>query len=246
MKFITKLVQPIIGLFINMTSPIHDILNRVANGLPIFWGGAMDMNFKIRRLLLSGTQSKVLSSHELFSATLSSRKYAYDSSGLAGAESFWMSYLDLQQRLPELMLPRLDRMGMAHSIEGRVPFLDHRIVEYIASVPEKVMQEKINEGKSALKAIAHKTLGNDFVFRKKKGFQAPVSEWKKGVLKEWVAYLELFAHRTRIFNPKGIKALVKHGGRRYFTLVNFMIWYLIYIDNVLLDKLPNLKRWDQY
>jgi asparagine synthase (glutamine-hydrolysing) len=137
-------------------------------------------------------------------------------------------------------------MGMAHSIEGRVPFLDHRIIEFIFSVPEKVMLEQSHTGKSALKSIAAKTLGKDFVYRRKKGFQAPVSDWKDGLFKPWVELLVLFSERTSIFNVDGVNAIVEHGGRRYFTLVNFMIWYLIFIENVLKDKLPNLKSWDQY
>tara|TARA_R110002074_G_scaffold173817_2_gene336656 strand:- start:1700 stop:2134 length:435 start_codon:yes stop_codon:yes gene_type:complete len=144
------------------------------------------------------------------------------------------------------MLPRLDRMGMAHSIEGRVPFLDHRLVEFMFKVPEAVMLENKSTGKSALKAIASESLGHEFVYRKKKGFQAPVSDWKDEEFKGYISHLEVFAERTGLFTLDGVRTVVKFGGRRFFTLVNFMLWYLIYIENVLFDSLPTLKRWDQY
>jgi len=240
--FIGKLIA---SKVLNITSPIHDLLDRISSGLPVFWGGALDMNYLIRNDLLNGRDRNCNLSHNLCEEILkklknfkAKRNYNFDSA--------WMTYLDLQQRLPELMLVRLDKMGMAHSVEGRVPYLDHRIVEFIFSVPESVMNEQKKIGKSALKAIAAKMLGENFVYSHKRGFQAPVSDWKKHQFSEWVELLFLFCERTKIFNIKGVNSLVKFGGRRYFTLINFMIWYLIFIDNVLYDKLPNLKRWDQY
>lgn len=231
--------------FFNVTSPVHDILDRISKGLPIFWGGAMDINYLMREMLLNGKQIANDSSDSLSRDILEKRNYFSEKRSISD-DSAWMTYLDLEHRLPELMLPRLDRMGMAHSIEGRVPFLDHRIVELIFSVPERVMNEHKSIGKSALKAISAEMLGHDFVYRRKKGFQAPVSEWKDGLFSHWVHCLKLFSVRTGIFNIDGVNTLIKHGGRRYFTLINFMIWYLVYIDNVLSDELPDLKRWDEY
>jgi asparagine synthase (glutamine-hydrolysing) len=245
-RTLSKLTRNVAIKLINETSPIHDLLDRASKGLPLFWGGAMDMNYISRSRLLVNASSDVDQNSELYDKKIRGRFENYELQSKNSSDSRWMAYADLQQRLPELMLPRLDRMGMAHSIEGRVPFLDHRIIEFIFSVPEKVMLEQSHTGKSALKSIAAKTLGKDFVYRRKKGFQAPVSDWKDGLFKPWVELLVLFSERTSIFNVDGVNAIVEHGGRRYFTLVNFMIWYLIFIENVLKDKLPNLKSWDQY
>ncbi|KXJ57182.1 MAG: hypothetical protein AXW17_13145 [Colwellia sp. Phe_37] len=245
-KQFSRAAKTIARRCVNFTHPMHDILDRASKGLPLFWGGAMDINYLTRKVLLEGTNLDFDSSESLYKKSIEHPYTKHLHNRPASNDSSWMAYMDLQQRLPELMLPRLDRMGMAHSIEGRVPYLDHRIIEFVFSVPEKVMMENSNIGKSALKVIAARTLGREFVFRKKKGFQAPVSDWKDGVFGTWVEYLRLFSQRTNIFNVDGIDILVKHGGRRYFTLVNFMIWYLVYIDNVLLDKLPQLKRWDEY
>ena len=51
----------------------------------------------------------------------------------------WMTYVDLNLRLPELLLMRLDKMGMGASLETRVPFLDHKFVELAMSIPEQVI-----------------------------------------------------------------------------------------------------------
>ena len=231
---------------LNVTSPTHDILDRASKGLPLFWGGAMDMNYLMREQLLEGVKFDTSNNDQKLGDAISCKRKTFIAKRAQNDDSAWMTYLDLQHRLPELMLPRLDKMGMAHSIEGRVPFLDHRIIEFIFSVPESIMNERSNVGKSGLKAIAAKTLGHDFVYRRKKGFQAPVNDWKDGLFSHWVEYLKLFSERTGIFNLNGVDNIVEFGGRRYFTLVNFMIWYLIYIDNVLSDKMPELKRWDQF
>ncbi len=62
----------------------------------------------------------------------------------------WMTYLDLNLRLPELLLMRLDKMGMGVSLETRVPFLDHKFVELAMSIPEQVITRG-NESKHILK-----------------------------------------------------------------------------------------------
>ena len=230
----------------NPLSPVHDVLGRASAGYPLFWGGAMDMNGATRASLLDdGRQASQLNA-ELYESQIKPRLQDFKQHRSPSSISAWMTYLDLNHRLPELMLPRLDKMGMAHSVEGRVPFLDHRLVELILAVPESVMCEKPSIGKAALKSLAANKLGADFVYRDKRGFQAPVAEWKDGRFGELTRILELFAERTSIFSSGAVGMVLKQGGRRYFTLLNFMLWYLIYIDNVMADKLPDLKNWREY
>lgn len=245
-KFLSHIGKVIAKKVVNVCSPVHDILDRGSKGFPLFWGGAMDINYIVRKKLLKGTKLDPDLNQELYKENIGPLHKEFLRNNSNNNDSSWMTYMDLHHRLPELMLPRLDRMGMAHSIEGRVPYLDHRIVEFVFSIPEKVMMEQSNIGKSALKAIAAKELGHEFVYRNKKGFQAPVGDWKNGAFNDWVECLILFSERTNIFNVEGVHLLVKDGGRRYFTLINFMVWYLVYIDNVLEDKLPELKTWNQY
>jgi asparagine synthase (glutamine-hydrolysing) len=91
-----------------------------------------------------------------------------------------MIYLELKQRLPELLLMRVDKMAMATSVEGRVPFLDHNLVEFALQIPTKL---KYKDGitKYILKKACEGILPHDVIYRKKVGFAAPTSRWfKKG------------------------------------------------------------------
>jgi len=91
-----------------------------------------------------------------------------------------MIYLELKQRLPELLLMRVDKMAMATSLEGRVPFLDHKLVEFALQIPASL---KYHNGmtKYILKKACEGILPHDVIYRKKMGFAAPTSGWfRKG------------------------------------------------------------------
>jgi asparagine synthase (glutamine-hydrolysing) len=91
-----------------------------------------------------------------------------------------MIYLELKQRLPELLLMRVDKMTMATSVEGRVPFLDHAHVEFALQVASEL---KYKDGitKYILKKACEGILPNDVIYRKKVGFGTPAARWfKKG------------------------------------------------------------------
>ncbi|MFH1831808.1 MAG: asparagine synthase (glutamine-hydrolyzing) [bacterium] len=87
-----------------------------------------------------------------------------------------MLYLELKQRLPELLLMRADKMTMATSIEGRVPFLDHKLVEFMMNVPIN-LKFKNNITKYLLKKAAIGILPDEIINRKKIGFAAPTQRW---------------------------------------------------------------------
>lgn len=85
-------------------------------------------------------------------------------------------YLELKHRLSELLLPRFDRMTMLSGVEGRVPFLDHYLTEYMLSVPQE-LKYKNKTLKYILKQLAHKYLPTDIIYRQKKGFTIPLAHW---------------------------------------------------------------------
>lgn len=90
-----------------------------------------------------------------------------------------LMYLSYKLFLPEDMLVKVDRMSMAHSLEARVPFLDHRLVEYTAKVDKNVKMEKF-ERKSILRnSIGKKKLPQSLLKASKKGFRVPLVEWFK-------------------------------------------------------------------
>ena len=90
-----------------------------------------------------------------------------------------MTYSEFKLRLPELLLMRVDKIGMSASIEPRVPFLDHRLVEFTASLP---MATKVTPGnpKALLKEALRGLVPDAIIDRPKMGFGAPMSEWLRG------------------------------------------------------------------
>lgn len=85
-------------------------------------------------------------------------------------------YLELKQRIPELLLMRADKMTMAASVEARVPFLDHKLVEFLLQVPGSLIF-KHGITKYLLKKVARKYLPTEIVDRRKVGFGAPTIRW---------------------------------------------------------------------
>src|SRR4029079_14524468 len=90
----------------------------------------------------------------------------------------WMSYVDLNLRLPELLLMRVDKMSMGTSIECRVPFLANKFVELAMGIPAAT---KTRNGtlKHILKKAVTGVIPDELIHRKKQGFGVPIAEWFK-------------------------------------------------------------------
>ena len=219
-----------------------DILRRAARMQPLFWGGAMDFAERGRLEILGPAMTGPW--NDTYDAVIRPHWNRFREHRPASDIGGWMTYLDLRFRLPELMLPRLDKMGMAHAVEGRVPFLDHRIVEFTLSLPPALRSRSTFPGKRMLKAVAARHLPATVVHRRKRGFQAPVGRWKTGVFgRQYVSALSRFGERTGLFAKPGIdKLLSLSDDRLYFSLVNFMLWYLIFIENVLPESFPAIGQ----
>ncbi|HUW28332.1 MAG TPA: asparagine synthase (glutamine-hydrolyzing) [Sulfuriferula sp.] len=90
-----------------------------------------------------------------------------------------MQYTDIATWLADDLLVKADRMMMAHGVEGRVPFLDHRVVEFGLALPDRLKVEG-RTGKVFLRRWAEQFLPKDHLWSKKKGFTVPVGEWLRG------------------------------------------------------------------
>ncbi len=90
-----------------------------------------------------------------------------------------MTYVELKLRLPELLLMRVDKITMATSVEARVPFLDHHLVEYALSL-SRALKVEGRSGKHVLKRALEGVLPRDLLYRPKRGFGAPIRGWLRG------------------------------------------------------------------
>jgi asparagine synthase (glutamine-hydrolysing) len=92
--------------------------------------------------------------------------------------------MDILTYLPGALLPKVDRMTMAHSLEGRSPFLDHRLMEFAATLPADM---KLRDGqlKWILKQAGLKFFSAEFLNRPKQGFGVPLADWFRGELREF-------------------------------------------------------------
>jgi asparagine synthase (glutamine-hydrolysing) len=91
-------------------------------------------------------------------------------------------YVDIKTWLPDGVLVKVDRMTMAHALEARAPFLDHRLMEFAASLPPQ-WKLKGWRKKHILKHSQRRRLPMDTIDRPKRGFNAPVSRWLNGPLR---------------------------------------------------------------
>src|SRR5262249_49283500 len=143
----------------------------------LFWGGADAFTESDKQMLLgpSVRGARYDASREVIGPL-----YEQFKRSPAGAdEGRWMTYFDLKVRLPELLLMRVDKMSMGVSIEARVPFLDHHLVEWAMAVPTS---SRVRDGrlKAILKDAMRTKLPHHILDRKKQGFGVPVHDWVAG------------------------------------------------------------------
>lgn len=143
-----------------------------------------------------------------------------------------MMALDTLSYLPEGVLTKLDRASMAVSLEGRAPFLDHRVFEFAWQLPLS-MKLQGNDSKWILRQILYKYVPQKLIDRPKMGFGVPLRDWLCGPLREWAETLlnEQRLVQEGYFNVQAVRALwVQHLGGRYdrsgilWAILMFQTW----------------------
>ena len=99
-----------------------------------------------------------------------------------------MMILDTINYLPNDILVKVDRAAMNSSLETRVPFLNHKLIEYIWKIPHSLKFQN-GEGKLILKKILSNYIPKKLMERPKKGFSIPLDSWLRGPLKDWAENL---------------------------------------------------------
>jgi asparagine synthase (glutamine-hydrolysing) len=142
-------------------------------------------------------------------------------------------FVDFETLLSDQVLAFVDRLSMAHSVEVRPPFLDHRLIEFAATVPGHL---KINQGgvKQLLKRAVRGIIPDAIIDRPKEGFLMPTSQW---ILEKLLPYARdvLAPHRLAahgLFEPASVAALLDDAqgvsgrrGDRLWNLLMFQLWW---------------------
>ena len=184
-RWLSAIPAPLPGL----SSEDREIERRALAGEELFWGGAACWVGEMRARLipdLAPFRQRVecpvpgllpaafeeLNSHEVV------RHYLGNLTGrLARPEVLQkIPYMEMKLRLPEHLLMRVDKLTMAHSVEARVPFLDHEVVEFATRLPPSYKLQA-GVGKAILKKAAEPYLDHDIIYRTKQGFGAPMEQW---------------------------------------------------------------------
>lgn len=220
--------------------PATDYARRASRrDTPFFFGAIPAFSEETKALLLSpdfvrrrASSSRI--SHEYFD--LLNRQLADN-----GVDHLArMTYYDMKNRLAELLLMRVDKMSMAVSIEARVPFLDHRIVEMAFRIPTS-LKIKDGIGKYILKKAAEGILPHETIYRRKQGLNSPIVEWLRTRKLSAYASETIFSSpliASGIFNESYIRFLFERHvqgkgnySKQIWNLLILSLWYERYFEN---------------
>jgi asparagine synthase (glutamine-hydrolysing) len=145
-------------------------------------------------------------------------------------------YVDLTTYLVDDLLVKVDRVLMGFGVEGRVPFLDQRVVEFGLALPDS-LKVGGRHGKVMLRQWAERRLPREHVRRRKRGFFVPIRQWFRGdFLDQLATMLPWSPAIQRWFRPDGVAALVREqqaGGnvsRAIWGLMQIAIWHRIFVE----------------
>jgi asparagine synthase (glutamine-hydrolysing) len=203
----------------------YEWLRRSAAGKPLFWGGAEAFTEGDKRALLSPRLRADFarrSSWEVIETVWE----RFRRSRLDPHPLNWMAYLDLNLRLPELLLMRVDKMSMGVGLETRVPFLDHVFVQDAMGVDPRL---RIRDGelKHVLKRAVRGLVPDEVLDRPKQGFGLPLREWMHGRLGGQVREaVDRFCAATDLLDAATVRRTLREGGaEQNWYLYNLALWW---------------------
>lgn len=227
-----------------------EFLDRGARQGELFWSGSVVYWDRTKRRLFGAGADEVMRESDEESSILQVAPPPYetadyvagvyrqfDASGTSSEVLARMIYAEFKLRLPELLLMRVDKISMSSSIEARVPFLDHRLVELTMDIPDSLRLGRLGL-KSILKQAIADVVPEEVLVRKKRGFDAPMSQWLRGEFGKQVEsrllgcrlladriFDEAFVRRLFVDHRRGIDRAI-----HIWLLFNFVEWYEYWIE----------------
>jgi asparagine synthase (glutamine-hydrolysing) len=214
-----------------------ELIRRLRDDQALFWGGVGVFDESTKPKVLSAelrARLAGLATYDVVRGYQETIARSRPNSDFAAR----MTYLELKLRLPELLLMRVDKITMATSVEARVPFLDHHLIEYAMGLPRE-LKVKGTTGKYVLKRALESVLPRDLLYSAKRGFGAPVREWFRG--KEGEDLIERLMNspirKRNFFDYDYIARLVDEHRRdtrdwsfHLWALLNVSLWYERWIE----------------
>jgi asparagine synthase (glutamine-hydrolysing) len=201
--------------------------------LPYFWPGASRVHLAPKEMNLTRYQSMIGPQEpgrmeKFFSADLKSQLIKAETSPppFTPPSDFYKwhpftqwQYYELAVRLPNYITHQLDHTTMAHSLEARVPFLDHEFIEFCAGIPPALKMKRLQE-KYILRRAVKTLLPEQIVWRKKRGLRAPYDQWLREQLPDFAVEMlsETNLSKKGYFHPSAVHDLLKKhraGARDY-------------------------------
>ncbi len=148
-------------------------------------------------------------------------------------------YVDIKTYLTDDILVKVDRMSMAPSLETRVPFLDHKVMEFAATIPTSLKLKGLTT-KYILKKAVNELLPEKILVRGKEGFSIPIKNWIMHELRPLLleTLSEERVRKRGYFQPRYVRHLVQehldgkaNHSHRLWALMVFEIWHQVYIDD---------------
>jgi asparagine synthase (glutamine-hydrolysing) len=158
-----------------------------------------------------------------------------------------MLYVDTKVWLPDDLLLKADKMTMAHGLELRVPFLDHKLVEFAARLPGELKMDR-RFGKVLLRDAMAGVLPTSILRRPKKGFPIPTASWLRGPLREFAreSLLSTDSACRRYMNPSVLLKVVEQNEaqapdrhQEIWTLLVFEFWHRLFVDRSMSAEFPS-------
>lgn len=224
---------------------LPDLLRRLGDGEELFWSGTFVFDEVHKQQLLTAEARSRLGGNRGSNNNLSSYSVVRaDLDRLLASKPDAdqldrMIYQELKLRLAELLLMRVDKMTMATSVEARVPFLDHKLVEFAMSIPSQLKYHE-GETKYILKRALKGIIPDRVLQRPKRGFGVPINEWMLDKLGGFVenAIFNSALRRRELFDYSFVRRLLnehRSGRTNYafflWSLLNLSLWYDQWIDS---------------
>jgi asparagine synthase (glutamine-hydrolysing) len=227
---------------------------------PHFWPGASRMLLAPKEMNLTRYQSMMGPrqpgrTENFFSADLKSQLVEAENSAppFTPPSDFhkWhpftqLQYYELTMRLPNYITHQLDHTTMAHSLEARVPFLDHEFIEFCAKIPPALKMKSFQE-KYILRWAVRKLLPEQIVWRKKRGLRAPYDQWLREKLPDFAVemFSEAYLSKKGYFHPPAVQDLLKKHragerdcGAHLFGILAIQLWDEIFMNGGVKEPPP--------